>query len=241
MHAQQVWSTFKLKNLEEYQDIYLRSDVLLLADVFENFRDLTMKTYQIDPAHFFSCLQLSWQSALKFTKCELKLSSDPTQYLFFEEGIRGGVSTITQRYAKANNNDLQEDYSPQLPSNYLLYLDCNNLYGVALSDYLPTGDFKWLTEEEISILNISNLPEDNDKDYIIECDLEYNTDLHASHSDYPLAPERMVVSDEMLSALSNKMWRDIQDHYTSEIKRTKTSKLIPNCITRKIMVYIIEV
>lgn len=107
------------------------------------------------------------------------------------------------------------------------------MYGVALSDYLPTGDFKWLTEEKISILNVSNLPEDNDKGYIIECDLEYSTDLHASHSDYPLAPERMVVSDEMLSAHSNKMWRDIQDHYTSEIKRTKTSKLIPNLYNKK--------
>lgn len=159
--------------------------------------------------------------------------SDPTQYLFFEKGIRGGVSTITKRYAKANNKDLQEDYNQKLPSNYLLYLDCNNLYGVALSDYLPTGDFKWLTEEEISILNVSNLPEDNDKGYIIECDLEYSTDLHASRSDYPLAPERMVVSDEMLSAHSNKMWRDIQDHYTSEIKRTKTSKLIPNLYNKK--------
>lgn len=159
--------------------------------------------------------------------------SDPTQYLFFEEGIRGGVSTITKRYAKAKNKDLQEDYNPQLPSNYLLYLDCNNLYGVALSDYLPTGDFKWLTEEKISILNVSNLPEDNDKGYIIECDLEYSTDLHASHSDYLLAPERMVVSDEMLSAHSNKMWRDIQDHYTSAIKRTKTSKLIPNLYNKK--------
>lgn len=124
MHAQQVWSTFNLKNLGEYHDIYLKSDVLLLADVFENFRDLTMKTYHLDPAHFFSCPQLSWQSALKFTKCKLKLLSDPTQYLFFEEGIRGGVSAITKRYAKANNKDLQEDYNPQLPSNYLLYLDC---------------------------------------------------------------------------------------------------------------------
>lgn len=229
MHAQQVWSTFNLKNLGEYHDIYLKSDVLLLADVFENFRDLTMKTYHLDPAHFFSCPQLSWQSALKFTKCKLKLLSDPTQYLFFEEGIRGGVSAITKRYAKANNKDLQEDYNPQLPSNYLLYLDCR----VALSDYLPTGDFKWLTEEEISILNVSNLPEDNEKGYIIECDLEYSTDLHASHTDYPLAPERMIVNDEMLSAHSNKMWRDIQDHYTSEIKRAKTSKLIPNLCNKK--------
>lgn len=98
---------------------------------------------------------------------------------------------------------------------------------------LPAGDVKWLTEEEISILNVSNLPDDNDKGYIIECDLEYSTDLHASHSNYPLAPENMIVSDRMLSAHSNKMWRESQNHYISEIKRTKTSKRIPNLYNKK--------
>lgn len=114
-HAQRVWNMLRIKNLGEYHDLYLKTDVVLLADVFEHFRDAILKYFQLDPCHFYTVPGLSWCAALKMTKCKLTLLSDPTMYLFFEE-LRGGVSMISKKYAKANN-PLVDMHDPSLPKN----------------------------------------------------------------------------------------------------------------------------
>lgn len=127
--------------------MYLETDTLILADVFENFRKTCLENYPSDPSHYFTSPSLSWDALLKITKQELELMTDIDQYLFMEKGIRGGISTITKRYSKANNKYMR-NYNPKEPKNYITYIDANNLYGWEMSQPLPTGGFKWLSEEK---------------------------------------------------------------------------------------------
>ena len=126
----------EMNSLRDYHDFYLRCDVLLLADVFETFRDMCKKNYDLDSAHFYIAPGLSWQAALKMTGVQLELLID--QHLFIKSGIRGGVSTICHRYAKSN---VPGDFDESKPIKHLIYLDANNLYGWAMSQYLPTSNF----------------------------------------------------------------------------------------------------
>ena len=98
-----MFKKFKLKNLGEYHDLYVQSNTLLLADVFENFRNMCSKVYELDPAHFLSLPGLAWQACLKKTNVKLKLLSDYGMLLMVEDGIRGGICHSIHRYAKANN------------------------------------------------------------------------------------------------------------------------------------------
>ena len=91
-HAQEVWKTFEIKNLEDYHNLYNRVDVLLLADVFENFRDICIKNYKLDPAHYYTAPGLAWDATLKVTEVELEVLSDPDMLLMVEKGIREGIS-----------------------------------------------------------------------------------------------------------------------------------------------------
>ena len=114
-----------------------------MADVFEKFIDTCLKYYRLDPCHFFSSPGLSWDAMLKMTGVKLKKISDIDKYLFIEKGLRGGISYIAKRYAKANNKYMN-DYDPKRSSTFISCLDMNNLYGWAMSKYLPYKGFKWL-------------------------------------------------------------------------------------------------
>ena len=195
-HAQKVWRTFNMQTFREYHDLYLETDVLLLADVFENFRSVCLKNYKLDPAHYYTSPGLAWDAALKVTGIELELLTDPDMLLFFEQSIRGGISTITHRYAKANNKYMGDDYDPSQPSKYIQYLDANNLYGWAMSKPLPTGGFKWM----------KNLNNWRNRPCVLEVDLDYPENLHSLHNDYPLAPETLKVGNvnKLIPNLMNK-------------------------------------
>ena len=145
IHAKNVFKTFKLNNLGDYHDLYVQSDTLLLADVFENFRKACIKTYELDPAHFISLPGLAWQACLKKTGVELELLTDYDMLLMIEEGIRGGLCHAVHRYAKAHNIYMK-DYDSSKESSYIQYLDANNLYGAAMSEKLLMNGFKWVNE-----------------------------------------------------------------------------------------------
>ena len=136
IHAQIVFEEFKLKNPGEYHDLYVQSDTLLLADVFENFRNKCIEIYELDPAHFLSAPGLAWQACLKKTKVELELLTNIDTLLMGEKGSRGGICQAIRRYAKANNKYMN-NYNKDIISSYLMYLDANNLYGWAMSQKLP--------------------------------------------------------------------------------------------------------
>jgi hypothetical protein len=222
-HAQQVWETFECRTLGDYTDLYCRTDVLLLADVFETFRKMCLAQYGLDPAHYYTSPGLSWDALLKKTRVELELLTDYDQHLLIEKGMRGGISMVSRRHAKANNPYV-EGYDPGGPNSYILYLDANNLYGWAMSQSLPTGGFRWVEgAERLERLakDILSHPADDCEGYILEVDLEYPTDLHAEHNAYPLAPERMVVQKEWMSKYQHGL-------LGTGGSPTEVEKLVPN-------------
>ena len=196
-HGNNVFNKFKLNNLGDYHDLYVKSDTLLLADVFENFRDMCLKEYKLDPAHFLSLPGLAWQACLKKTNVEVMV----------EEGIRGGICHSIHRYAKANNKYMK-NYNDNEESSYIQYLDANNLYGWAMSKKLPVYGFKWIDNNETAepsslecsakhVINeefIKNYIENDIKRYILEVDVKYPKRLHELHSVLPFLSERMEVN-----------------------------------------------
>ena len=198
-HAINVWNTFECKTLRDYHDLYLKSDVMLLADVFENFRVTCLKHYKLDPAHYYTSPGLAWDACLKETGQKLELLDDYDMLMMIEKGIRGGITHISKRYCEANNKYMSS-YNPDKESIYLQYLDANNLYGWAMTQKLPTHGFKWMKDitvkEVMEILEKHNhsMTNDGKKGYIFEVDLEYPSNLWKSHNDYPLAPEKMIVN-----------------------------------------------
>ena len=226
IHAKEVWDTFYIKTMGEYHDLYLVSDVLLLTDVFENFRKTCMQYYKLDPCHYFTSPGLSWDAMLKMTNIKLELMTDIDMFQFIEKGGRGGVRYIANRYGNANNKYMKE-YDEKAPSKYIMYLYANNLYGWAMSQYLPTGNFKWMTDKEISKIDLGKYKADGKKGLILEVDLEYSQELHDIHNDYPVAPEKVKVSNNMLSAYCKK----IVEKYNISIGLV--SKLIPTLRDKK--------
>ena len=210
----------------DYHDLYLQSDILLLSDVFENFRKTCHQYYELDPCHYFTSPGLSWDAMLKMTGIKLELMTDIDMFQFIEKGLRGGISYIANRYGKANNKYMSS-YNPEEPNKYIMYLDANNLYGWAMSQYLPTGGFRWMTEQQIQKVNVNVCREDRKKGMILEVDLEYPKELHERHNDYPLAAEKMKVSKDMLSPYC----KDIQKQFGISIGQV--SKLIQTLSSKK--------
>ena len=165
----------------DYHDHYLKKHVLLLADVFENFIDTYLKFYRLDPCHYFSSRGLSWDAMLKMTGVKLEKISHIDKYLFIEKGLRGGISYLPRRYAKANNK-YTNDYEPKKPSTFITYLDMNNLYGWAMSEYLPYERFKWL--KNVDGFDMMSVSEKSPVGYFLEVDLEYPDELHELHNDH---------------------------------------------------------
>ncbi len=196
-HAQNVWKTFDCKTMKDYHDLYLKTDVLLLADVMTEFRKTCKKAYGLDALHNYTSPGLAWSAMLKYTEVKLDLISDPDMYLFVEKGIRGGISTVVKRYAKSNNKYL-DNYDKESESVFIPYLDANNLYGWAMNNPLPVSDFEWIEEDKLKYWESAPC--------ILDVDLEYPVELHDLHNEYPLAPEKINVNkvDKLIPNLNDK-------------------------------------
>ena len=186
-----MWQAFECETLGDFHDIYLETDVLLLADVFENFRKTCLKHYKLDPAHYYTSPGLSWDALLKYTGVNLELLTDVNMHLFVERGLRGGISMESRRYCQANNPYLR-NYNPHEETSYIMYYDANNLYGWAISQPLPVGKFAWCLVFP-TLYQIRKWRPNRKIGYILEVDLEYPEELHHEHHAYPLAPEKQVV------------------------------------------------
>ena len=219
MVCEKIWDKFNMKNMGDYHDHYLKKDVSLLTDVFEKFIGTCLKYYGLDLCHYFSSPGLSWDAMLKITDVRYEKISDIDKYSFIEKGSRGGISFTSKRYAKANNKYMS-DYDSNKPLTFITYLDKNNLYGWSMTEYLPYGEFKWF--EKVDKLDVMSINEKSEIRYFLQVDLEYPNELHELHNDYPLTPEKLVVTNDMLS----KYCKNNADEY--DIKVGDVKKLIPN-------------
>ncbi|GET65032.1 hypothetical protein RIR_jg2764.t3 [Rhizophagus irregularis DAOM 181602=DAOM 197198] len=227
-YAQYVWEKAGCKTMQDYHDIYLKTDVLLLADIFQNFREMALKKYGLDPLWYYSTPGFAWDALFLMTGQRLDLITDQDMYMMVEQGLRGGISMVSKRYARANNPGMGEGkWTTDKPKSSILYLDANNLYGWAMLQYLPTGNFHWIKEEN-ELSNIqrqiesNEIPDNSSEGYILKVKLEYPQVLHSQHTDYPLAPERMKVKKEWLSKKQQEIIARSGQRYTP------TDKLIPN-------------
>ena len=197
--ALEVWNTFNCQTFKDYLELYNLIDTLLLADIFENFREICFDNYGIDPACYFTSPGLFWDAMLKDTGIELELLTDVDMFLFFKRMIRGGISMISTRYAEANNPYMGDSYNPEKETSYIFYFDANNLCGYIMTDKLPYRGFKWMTREEME--NWKTIPS------ALEVDLEYPKELHDLHNDLPLCPENIETKNKinkLIPTLNNK-------------------------------------
>lgn len=203
LHAQKVWKKFNCNSIRDYMQLYLKTDVLLLTDVFENFRKVCRKIYNLDAPHYYTTPGLSWDAMLKYTKIELELLTDLEMYNFIKRGIRGGLTQCSKRYSKANHKYL-ENYDNTKPSEYILYLDVNNLYGWAMSESLPYGGFAWTND----FIHPRDIPKNSDIGYIYEVDLSYPFSCHDHHNDLPFCAENKIIGgskhEKLVADLSDK-------------------------------------
>ncbi|XP_055306779.1 uncharacterized protein LOC129571042 [Sitodiplosis mosellana] len=189
--AKEVWDKFNIKDLGEYSDLYLKTDVLLLADVFENFRKTCQNIYKLDPANYYTAPGLSFDAMLRYTNVQLELFTDVDMLMFVERGIRGGISQCSTRYIQANNK-FMDNYNPNKETSYIMYLDANNLYGHSMMQHLPHNNFQW-SDVKFDRETILNLKDDADIGYVFEVDLDYPKELHDLHNDYPFCAQNMHV------------------------------------------------
>ena len=218
-HLKNVWQEFGFKTFRDFHIHYLKKNVLLSADAFEKCIYTSLK-YNLDPCHYFSAPGLSWDGMLKMTKVELGKISNVNMHLFIEKGMRGGISYINKRFSKANNKYCP-DYDGTKPEKYITYLDMNNLYGGARSEYLPYAGFKWVEITNETINRILNKSDNSLHGCFLEVDLNYPESKHDYHKDYPMAPEK-IKEDDMLSPYCSEIKRKY------DIKSGRINKLVPN-------------
>jgi hypothetical protein len=219
--AQLVWLKAGCVTFYDYLSLYLKTDVVLLADVFEAFRSVCLKYYGLDPCHYFTAPGFSWDAMLKMTGVEIECFKEGQidMLQMVQQGMRGGISMISTRYAKANNKYLS-NHDPSKPSSYLTYLDANNLYGWAMSQFLPIGGYKW--EENVARFTpeiISRMSDTAPRGFIFEADLSIPVHLHDYFNDYPVAPESTLFDPSPIM-------KDLKEKL--EMGDCKVDKLIPN-------------
>ena len=232
-YAQQIWKVFRCQNRWDYHDLYLKTDTLLLADVFESFRTVSMENYKIDPAHYISVPSFAWDAMLLLTKDEvsqhggLELITDMEKYLFVENGLRGGISMISNRYSKANNQYM-EDYDPSQEDKFIKYLDMNSLYATAMTDSLPLNTYSW--DKNPGSVDVMSIDDHADMGCFLEVDIDYPDNLHDEHNDYPFLPERMTPDN--ISAYTRKL-RAKKTGRKSDSEFKACEKLIPHLGARR--------
>ena len=225
-HARLVWDTFAAEKADgeytmgDYHDLYLLSDVLLLADVMHNFRTMCLAHYKLDLWRFHTVPSLTLSAGLRMTRASVDLIQDVDKHLFVEAGMRGGVACVSKRLAEACDEPDEDGFR-----QFLLYLDANNLYGWAMSQYLPTGEYRWMTDDEVAAFKLDAWAENDAKGCLLEVDLEIPDELHDLLVDYPPAPEKKPITYEMLSEKQ----RELLGTYMENVESWQSvPKLVPS-------------
>ena len=224
MHVPKVFDRFEMKMMKDYHDLYL------LVDVFEKFRNASLKKYGLCANHYLSSKTLSWVGILSMIKVKAELISDVDTYFFFEKGMKVGPCDISKRYSQASNNYLKV-HEPKQESKHIIYLDRNNLYGYAMSKFLTTGGFEWIDPKEFDLNRCSS---NSSTGCVLEVNLEYTIELHVLRNNNPLAVDEIEIEKEMLSNYQS----TIADFHKIPICTVKT--LLPNVFDKEIMCFIMK-
>ena len=191
-HALTVFETFKCKTIGEYYNLYLKTDVFLLASVVLCFRKVCYQTYGLDCCQYYTASNLSGDAMLKICKAPLELLTEREQLDMVEGLIRGGVSSIYNKRLAVANNKYLPNFDPKQPSTFIVMIDANNLYGGIMEKFpLPLNDFeftdqKWEPEIEPQFIQkVLDTSDESNVGYIVEVDLSYPDELHDLHSDFP--------------------------------------------------------
>ena len=191
-----------------------------------------MKSYGLDPAHYYTLPGYTWDAMLKHTGVRFELFTDIDMLMFVERGIRGGLSQCSNRYARANNKYMRS-YDSSEKSNYLMYFDVNNLYGWAMCQPLPYGDFEWV--DDVASFDVTSVTSDSSTGYILEVDREYPQNLHESHADLPFCPIRDKPpgskQEKLLATLYDKQryviyYRNLQQCIKYGLRMTKIHRIL---------------
>ena len=177
----------KITNLKELTMLYLKNDVLLLTDIFQNYIDTCKKAYGINPLYSYSTSSFTWKAGLKMTGVKFDYITDDKLRLLLENNMRGGPSAcMGNRYVTRGERKI-------------LYEDLNNLYGWSMSQYLPTGDFREIKVTRSILKSMLRTPDNNEHGFLIECDLEYPSSIHEKTKHFPFLPEKKTIKVEGFS------------------------------------------
>ena len=233
--AQEAWEYIGCNTFGDYHDFYLGLDCTLLVDVLYNAQKQFMKTHRLDLLRYVTLPGFSWDAMLLHTQAEIELISDPEMLALFEQNIRGGVSQIgSKRHAKANAPWLPE-YDETKETSEMLYVDANNLYGNAMQSPLPYNDFKWHDfDKDKNPEEVIKELEEAGTAYVVEADWAYPEELHdhPAHFEWPLAPQNMVIGDDLLTDFYMKTWGDLKTPEGKKIRRSKVPKLVTTLLDK---------
>lgn len=246
--VQLIWTKFNCKTFRDYHNLYLTIDTLGLADVMTKFRKTSYEDYGLDPLYSYTLPGYSWLCMLSgvgregefkslHERCvKIGLITDIDQHLLISKAVRGGISMIgSVRYKEFNNPGMGKRYDPSRKSTWARYWDANNLYGGGMTaPNLPSGNFKWMSDEEL------NVPIHQMKDCFVEVDCDYPEELHDLHNDYPFLPEHMAPTEDMLSPHQKDLLNKLPDGKQIRQAIGKQPKLIPTLNGRKKYVVHIE-
>lgn len=218
---------FNLKTMEDLHDLYLTIDVLILADIWVNHRNICIKDSELDPTNYLSGPAYFNDKLYKMTKAKVDLLSDYDMYCEFENAKRGGLAVIRKKLSISNNKYMGSLYDKSKEDSFFWYIDANSLYATAMAMYMPIGDFKWVNEVNYTKEDILDLDDTGDCGYAFLIDLEYPKELHISHNDYPMAFYKRTVNR---SEYSKTQLDQIQ---SMKLKPVETEKLIADFRTRE--------
>ena len=225
--GKEIWKNLGCKTFGDFHDIYLKTDVMLLADVFQKFRKMSMANYGLDPAHFYSAPGLAWEAMLKMTGVRLELISDPDMHIFVEKGIRGGIAMVAGKRMSQANNEFAGQVDESKPVKHLIQWDANSLYAHCMQFKLPYADLKWVNMDMDTALETIRKTDFNaNTEYLYEVDLEYPEDLHDHFSDYPPAPENILIPTSMYSLYQHELAAELGS------KLVEFPKLVPNLLKK---------
>ena len=236
-HALNVYEALGCKTFKDYHLAYLKCDVMFLADVFEKFRKTCVTYYGLDPANYLTVPGLAWDAMLLKTGVKLELITDIEVLNMYESMKRGGLCFVgSKRHVKANNKYL-EGYDETQESNYIMYWDANNLYGFAMSQYLPYADFKFIDTDDENINKVLTNPSDNDIGYTAKVTISYPPEIHDKVKEFVPAPESITPKLEWLSDFQRdvgvKAKAIIHNEKTGEYTSLGSNKLIPHLFTHE--------